>query len=249
VTFEDKYDMIIHVEAEDYFTNDEAFNALDDTTNVISKNIALKRSKVEFTLSGSITAETNSIPLSAQMSFSRPGERQAFMTVESDSTNGNYSATIEEQGPFLIQIEADGYLFFSEIYQFPEGQTNDTKNVALIKLQVGVKFVVENILFNSGKATMRSESFDEVDKLANLLKKNYKVRIEVSGHTDNVGSATMNKKLSKERALTVKNFLVSRGVEQDRIEHEGYGFDQPIAPNTTAEGKAKNRRVEVKILN
>ena len=128
-------------------------------------------------------------------------------------------------------------------------QINDTKNVALIKLQVGVKFVVENILFNSSKATMRSESFDEVDKLADLLRKNNKVRIEVSGHTDNVGSASMNKKLSKERALTVKNFLVSRGIEQDRIEYEGYGFDQPIAPNTTAEGKAKNRRVEVKILN
>jgi outer membrane protein OmpA-like peptidoglycan-associated protein len=241
--------MIIQVEAEDYFPNDEALNALDDTTSIISKNIALKRSKVEYTLAGRITAETNTIPVSALLSFSRPGEGQAFMTAESDSTNGNYSVTFEEQEPFLIQIEADGYLFYSEIYQFPEGQINDTKNVALIKLQVGVKFVVENILFNSSKATMRSESLYEVVKLADLLRKNNKVRIEVSGHTDNVGSASMNKKLSKERALTVKNFLVSRGIEQDRIEYEGYGFDQPIAPNTTAEGKAKNRRVEVKILN
>jgi outer membrane protein OmpA-like peptidoglycan-associated protein len=81
-----------------------------------------------------------------------------------------------------------------------------------------------------------------------LLQKNAGIRIEVSGHTDNIGSASINKKISKSRALTVKNYLVSRGVEQDRIEYEGYGFDQPIAPNDTPDGRAKNRRVEVKII-
>lgn len=248
VTFEDKYDMIIQVEAEDYFPNDEPLNALVETTSIISKNIALKRSTIEYTLTGKITGDTNTDPVSALLSFSRPGEGQPFMTVVSDSTNGDYSVTIEDPGPFLIEMEADGYFFYSEIYQFPEGQTFVSKNIALIKLKVGVTFVIENILFNTGKATMRPESFDEVDKLAKLLRKNEMVRIEVSGHTDNVGSASVNKKLSKARALTVKNFLVSRGIEQNRIEYEGYGFDQPIAPNTTAEGKAKNRRVEVKIL-
>lgn len=248
VTFEDKYDLIIQIEAEDYFPHEEPFNALVETTRIISKNIALKRSKIEYTLVGRITTESTNNPVSALLSFSRPGEEQPFMTVVSDSTNGDYSVTMDEQGPFLIEMEADGYFFYSEIYNFPEGQTSDAKNIALIKLKVGVKFVVENILFNTGKATMKPESFDEVDKMANLLKKNDMVRIEISGHTDNVGSASMNKKLSKARALTVKNFLISRGIEQDRIEHEGYGFDQPIAPNTTSEGKAKNRRVEVKIL-
>lgn len=248
VTFEDKYDMIILVNAEDYFQHKEPLNVLGEITGMLSKNILLKRSKIEYTLAGRISDDKNTIPVSTPLNFYKPGEEQAFITVVSDSTNGNYSVTIEEQGPFLIELEADGYFFYSEIYQFPEGQTYVSKNIALIKLEVGVKFVVENILFNTGKATMKMESFDEVDKLANLLRKNEKVRIEVSGHTDNVGSVSLNKKLSKDRALTVKNFLVSRGIEQDRIEYEGYGFDQPIAPNTTSEGKAKNRRVEVKIL-
>ncbi len=248
VTFEDKYNMVIMVESTDYFVHDEPLSVVGEITDIFSKNIALKRSKIEYTLSGRITEETVNIPVASQLSFSRPGEEQPFMTVMSDSIYGKYSVTMEEQGPFLIEMEAGGYFFYSEVFEFPVDQTFVSKNIALVKLEVGVKFVVENILFNTGKATMRPESFDEVDKLANLLRKNDKVRIEVSGHTDNVGSASINKKLSKSRALTVRNFLVSRGIEQGRMEYEGYGFDQPIAPNTTDEGKAKNRRVEVKIL-
>jgi len=116
-------------------------------------------------------------------------------------------------------------------------------------MESGVKIVIENILFTSGKATLLPSSFKELDKLAELLRTNSNTRIEVSGHTDNVGSAATNKKISKERALTVRNYLVSRGIEEERVEYQGYGFDQPIAPNDTPEGKAQNRRVEIKILN
>ncbi len=73
--------------------------------------------------------------------------------------------------------------------------------------------------------------------------------MEVSGHTDNVGSASFNKRLSKQRALAVKNYLVSKGVEQDRIVAVGYGFEKPVASNDTPEGRQQNRRVEMKILN
>lgn len=248
ITFEDKYDMVLDIAAKDYFPAQEAINATNEPNSIISKNITLKRSKIEYTLTGRVSQEDESIPVYAAISFYKPGKTDPFAIIISDSTNGKYTATIENQGPFLMEIEAPGYFFLNETYQFPEGQTFTAKNFILKKMESGVKFVVNNILFNSGKATLLPESFAELDKLADLLLKNPNVRIEVSGHTDNVGSASVNKRISKSRALTVKNYLVSRGVEQDRIEYEGYGFDQPLVPNDTPEGRAMNRRVEVKIL-
>jgi outer membrane protein OmpA-like peptidoglycan-associated protein len=248
ITFEDKYNMIIDIQAEDYFNVDEPISAEMEKASVLAKNIELKRSKIEYTLTGRIANEDDTKPVYAALSFYRPTDEEPFTIVISDSTDGKFTATIEEQGPFMIEVEANGYFFLNEIYQFPDGQTFTAKNFNLKRMETGVKMVVKNILFNSGKATLKSESFAELDKLADLLSKNPKVRIEVSGHTDNVGSTSVNKRISKSRALTVKNYLVSRGVEQDRIEYQGYGFDQPIAPNDTPEGRAKNRRVELKIL-
>ena len=122
------------------------------------------------------------------------------------------------------------------------------RNYSLKKMETGAKLVIENILFNSGKATLKPQSFEALDKFAELLQKNPTVRIEVSGHTDNTGSASLNKKLSKDRALTVKNYLVNKGIEDERITYAGYGFEQPIAPNDTPEGREQNRRVEIKVI-
>jgi outer membrane protein OmpA-like peptidoglycan-associated protein len=248
ITFEDKFDMVMDIAANDYFSILEPINTTNEPNSIISKSIALKRSKIDYTLTGRVTQEDASIPVHAALCFYAPGVDDPFAIIISDSTDGKYSATIDNPGPFLMEIEAQGYFFLNETYQFPDGQTFTAKNFVLKKMETGVKFVVDNILFNSGKATLAPESFKELDKLADLLLKNASVRIEVSGHTDNVGSASVNKRISKSRALTVKNYLVSRGVEQDRIEYEGYGFEQPIATNDTPEGKAKNRRVEMKIL-
>lgn len=249
ITFDDKYDLVMDVDAVDYFSINDAINTTNEPNAVISKNIELKRSKVEYTLTGRIAQGGEAIPVYAALSFYHPAEKEPFAIFTSDSTNGKYTAVIEEPGPFMIEVEATGYFFTNEIYQFPEGQTFTAKNFDLKKMETGVKIVVKNILFNTGKSTLKTESFKELDKLAELLMKNPGIKIEVSGHTDNVGSASINKKISKSRALTVKNYLVSRGVLSDRVLYAGYGFDQPIAPNDTPEGRAKNRRVEIKVLN
>ncbi len=249
VTFEDKYNMVLQVEAENYFAVYDSLDATLEESSLITNDIVMKRSKILYTLTGVITDETSTTPVHGALSFYRPSETEPFSIVVSDSTNGKYTAQLEEQGPFLIEVEATGYFFLNETYKFQENQTFTAKNFALKKMSTGAKIVVENILFNSGKSTLKAGSFKGLDKLAILLIRNPDVRIEVSGHTDNVGSASVNKRISKARALTVKNYLSSRGVEEDRIEYEGYGFDQPIAPNDTPEGKAQNRRVEIKVLN
>lgn len=249
ITFEDKFDMVIDVSAIDYFSYQEPLNTTNTTDKVLSKNIQLKRSKIEYNLTGRVIEELSGEPVHAALSFYRPGETEPFEIIVSDSASGKYNVLLDEQGPFLIEVEANGYFFLNETYQFPDGQTFTAKNFELRKMATGAKIVIENILFNTGKSTLQSQSYAELDKLVSLLKKNPSIRIEVSGHTDNVGSASVNKRISKTRALTVRNYLISQGIEEERLEYEGYGFEQPIAPNDTPEGRAQNRRVEIKILN
>ncbi len=249
VTFDDKYNLIIHAEADDYFAVDSLLNTSKATSNVIIKNLKLKRSKIEYTLTGIISDEQTAQPVNGYVRLYNPGEKEPLLEVNTDSLNGKYIISIDEAGPFMVEVAARGYFYIYDVFSFPENETVVVKNFSLKKMNTGVKMVINNILFNSGKATLKPSSFPTLDKLADLLKKNPDVKIEVSGHTDNIGSAAVNKRLSKQRALAVKNYLVSRGIEQNRIVAEGYGFEQPIASNETAEGRAQNRRVELKILN
>ncbi len=108
--------------------------------------------------------------------------------------------------------------------------------------------VFSNLEFESGKAVIRQTSYASLDELANLLKRKSTFRILIEGHTDNVGSSQLNMKLSQNRANAVKTYLVAKSVEESRIITKGYGLSQPIAPNTTPEGRQKNRRVEFTIL-
>lgn len=104
--------------------------------------------------------------------------------------------------------------------------------------------ITEQIHFETGKATIRSESFPILDAVKDVLVQNPKIKLEVQGHTDNVGAAAFNKKLSQARADSVRKYLEAHGIESSRLVSKGYGMTQPIVPNTTAANKALNRRVQ-----
>jgi OOP family OmpA-OmpF porin len=106
---------------------------------------------------------------------------------------------------------------------------------------------IRNLEFDLGKATIRSKSFSTLDRVADLLvQKNFSLKL--AGHTDNTGSMALNLRLSKDRAEAVKAYLVSKGANASRIEATGYGPNQPIASNSTADGRQKNRRVEFSLF-
>ncbi|RYY06923.1 MAG: OmpA family protein [Sphingobacteriaceae bacterium] len=106
-----------------------------------------------------------------------------------------------------------------------------------------VKEAIKDLEFDLGKAVIRDHSFASLDRVANLLvSKNFSLKL--AGHTDNTGSAELNMRLSKDRAESVKDYLVSKGANASRIEAVGYGQTQPIATNKTAAGRQQNRRVE-----
>ena len=109
-------------------------------------------------------------------------------------------------------------------------------------------FVLEDCNFETGKATLQPESYTVLDELVAYLVRKDDEKIELGGHTDNVGTAKSNLILSEARANTVRAYLLTKGIDPDRVTAKGYGFSVPVASNKTAAGRAQNRRTEVKIL-
>ena len=166
-------------------------------------------------------------------------------------TAGAYQIKIPKKKDFGVEVTAKDYLFFVEIAYLAQKQVVDSKvtaNFQLNKIDVGATMVLDNIFFETNKATIKSESAAELARLAALLVENPTIRLEISGHTDNVGSYRVNQKLSESRAKSVVDYMISQGVASDRLEYKGYSFNQPIADNNTTEGRAQNRRVEFKVL-
>jgi outer membrane protein OmpA-like peptidoglycan-associated protein len=108
--------------------------------------------------------------------------------------------------------------------------------------------ILDGVNFDTAKATIRPESFSHLDAVVDFMVHKKSARVEISGHTDNVGSATANKTLSEKRAQACRNYIVSKGIDKKRLEAVGFGDEHPIAPNDTDEGRQKNRRIEAKEL-
>jgi outer membrane protein OmpA-like peptidoglycan-associated protein/tetratricopeptide (TPR) repeat protein len=198
---------------------------------------------------GFITDSETNEPVKAKLELVDQQQNITVGVTISDST-GNYKIYLPEPKSYGIDIAAKGYLMHIDVLDLSKESSDQViiRNFALDKVEVGAKVVLQNIYFETGKATLKEESFFSLDKVVKLLINNETLRIEIDGHTDNVGSDKANQKLSEERAASVVNYLISQGIYADRLTYKGYGESTPIAPNTTDEGKAQNRRVEFKIL-
>ena len=109
-------------------------------------------------------------------------------------------------------------------------------------------FIMAGVTFETGKATIRPESFPHLDMVVEFMAHKKTARVEIEGHTDNVGNAKANKTLSEKRAQACRNYIVSKGIDKKRLDAVGFGDERPIAPNDTDEGRQKNRRIVAKEL-
>ena len=153
---------------------------------------------------------------------------------------------IKKNTKVMITVKKDNVAFNSFII---DGQNSNTIPVKIEtqKLVKNGRFVLDNIYYRSNSAEIDSSSFIILESLAEYLLEHKEIKIEIGGHTDNVGGSDDNLQLSKNRANAVRVLLINYGIPQDRISSEGYGASRPVAKNTTAEGRAKNRRTEFSV--
>ena len=201
-------------------------------------------------LKGVISDSLTGKPLDAKIQISDNQKNELVSEIASNAVSGNYLVSLPAGKNYNITVNAKGYLFYSTNVFIPDTSAYQEiiKNVKLNKIAVGNRVVLNNIFFDYDKTSLRTESYVELGNLIDLLTNNPKLKIEVSGHTDNKGSAVYNKNLSEGRAQAVVSYLISKGIEIDRLRFAGYGFQYPIATNDTDEGRQLNRRVEFKVL-
>ena len=176
--------------------------------------------------------------------------RKLISRVQTDE-EGNYLTTLPVGKEYVFNVNRKGYLFFSENYRLLKGTVDSvfTADIPLQQIEAGAAIVLKNIFFDTKETELNPASITELDKVIQLLNDNPKLRILITGHTDNVGSQQDNLVLSNGRAQAVINYiLASRQVAKERLQSKGFGATQPIAGNTTEAGKALNRRTELSVV-
>ena len=185
----------------------------------------------------------------------RGGEQIYFEGVKSKKI---FTGTSPDSGKFYLLIpEGDSYnvrykSFQDSVdYSLIEIPNHPGKIFFQFTLTIGPtkNFTLDNVHFDTGKSTLRPESFTELDELAEYLKLKKNLSVEIAGHTDDVGDDAANLKLSQARAESVVKYLIEKGISKDRLTAKGYGETQPTSDNSTEEGKQLNRRTEVRIIN
>jgi outer membrane protein OmpA-like peptidoglycan-associated protein/tetratricopeptide (TPR) repeat protein len=216
---------------------------------VIEPVIEIKQNQLTL-LKGVVVDDITSEPLGAILEIMDNEKNEVIANFESNKKTGKYLISLPSGKNYGLAVKCEGYLFYSDNFNIPASTQyrEIVKDIRLQKLAVGSKIVLNNIFFDFNKATLRPESTAELDRLVKLMNENPTLKIELSGHTDNKGTAAYNKKLSEERAKSVYDFCISKGVSKDRLTYVGYGFDKPIATNDTEEGRQLNRRTEMKVL-
>ena len=169
----------------------------------------------------------------------------------SDPIDGSFLVCLPTDRDFALTVSRPGYLFYSDNFSLT-GVSDQAKpflkNIPLQPIKVGEAVVLKNIFFDTDQYNLKPESFIELNTLLQLLLANPSLKIEISGHTDSIGSEEHNLELSKNRAKTVVEYLVAKGISPDRMTFSGYGFSEPIDTNDTEIGRANNRRTEFRII-
>lgn len=175
--------------------------------------------------------------------------KEQLTKVQTDET-GNYLITLPVGKDYAFNVNRKGYLFYSDNFLITEHSPDSMyeKNIPLQPIETDASVILKNVFFDVNKFEIKPESQVELDKLVQLLMENPALKIEISGHTDNVGKPADNLVLSNNRAKAVVSYLVSKNIPAQRLVSKGYGETKPIALNTSDEGRAQNRRTEMKVL-
>jgi outer membrane protein OmpA-like peptidoglycan-associated protein len=201
-------------------------------------------------LKGTVIDDQTDMPVAAAIDLIDNKTSGVVATFLSDAETGAYLVMLPAGRNYGLNVNADKYLFNSLNFDIPDTAAYKEfyKVIRLKRIKIGESIVLRNIFFDYNAITIREESEAELSRLHQLIMENPQIKVEISGHTDNVGGDGYNQELSENRAKAVVDYLVSKGVPQAQLIHAGYGKLQPIASNETPEGRQENRRTEFKII-
>lgn len=193
-------------------------------------------------------AETKK-PLKADIELYNLANASRMQWCTSDSVNGSYTLVLSEGMDYAVHAGKKGYLFESIQFNYKDAKSFDplTLDIYLQPIKKGATAKLNNIYFETNSFALDDRSTAELNMLLAFMKLNNTIKLELAGHTDNVGNEADNLKLSTNRAKAVFDYLVSKGADKTRLTFKGYGKSVPVADNATEEGRAKNRRLEVKV--
>ena len=199
---------------------------------------------------GIILDNNTKIPIEANIEIVDNEKQEKIAEFVSNKETGEFLVSLPVGKNYALTVVKDGYLFHSENFDLVDSLDFQSINldISLDDIKVNSTVVLRNIFFDYGEDKLKNNSKLELSRILTLLEKYPEMKLEISGHTDNVSSFKFNLKLSQKRAESVAKYLIDKGIDKSRLITEGYAYKKPIADNETEEGRTKNRRVEFKIL-
>ncbi|KHJ37706.1 putative lipoprotein YiaD [Pedobacter glucosidilyticus] len=206
---------------------------------------ALKPKAVNYVKGKVYDAQTQQ-PLDAVVDIIDLRTENSLYASYANKVDGTFMATLPHDKLYSLNVSKKGYLFYSESFSVDHHKPGEPVflDVPLHKIAVGNKVILRNIFFDSNKFNIKTESKVELEKLIEFLTENPKVVIEIRGFTDDIGDNQSNLLLSQNRSKSVYSYLLTAGINENRIKYKGFGESNPIADNLTPEGRASNRRTE-----
>lgn len=194
-------------------------------------------------------------PVVAKVEFTDLKTGKVFVSAFTRS-DGTFLVCLPAGKDYALNVSKDKFLFFSEHFNLVENASYQKPFLLDIELQpistdaaskAQKPIVLRNVFFETGSASLRSESVSELDRLAQMLATNPQLKVQINGHTDDIGDDKNNQSLSEARAKAVQDYLLSKQIAAERLRFKGFGETRPLESNDTPEGRSKNRRTEFEL--
>lgn len=200
-------------------------------------------------LKGELKDENDQVPLNAKLELKNVQTKDVTV-IDYDSISGKYAKVILFDNDYILTVKQKGFAFNSAYFSKKDPKVKEMRanDFVIKKIEINTAYELKNILFGVNSTILDSASKFIINDFAEFLKENPEVKVEIRGHTDNVGNAADNLKLSNGRAKAVYDQLITAGIGVNRLSYKGYGQTKPVTTNDTEEGKAQNRRTEFFII-
>lgn len=245
--FSDQYSFVVNAKGDlAYYSKEEGKNQSKVYSALIPEEWRVsRRSNI---VRGTVVDATTKKPLKAKIELHDLRIDTLLSVFSSDSIVGSYLFVLPAQSEYAVYANSQGYLFTSLHFNSDSSRAEQRIDLQLQPIQRDAEIVLKNVFFEFNKFEVSEKSKVELKEVADFLRANPQLRVEIGGHTDNVGSPDYNLKLSEKRAEAVRGELAAKGIDPARLVAVGYGSSRPAADNDTPANRSKNRRILFKIL-